>query len=78
MPEMNVLAASLLWPYVLASGVVFVTTVVFYRLFLHPLANFPGPKLAAATRGFEAYYDVVRKGQYTFKIAEMHEKYGTV
>ncbi|KAI4859370.1 cytochrome P450 [Hypoxylon rubiginosum] len=60
------------------AGVVFVSTVVFYRLFLHPLANFPGPKLAAATRGFEAYYDVVCKGQYTFKIAELHKKYGPI
>ncbi|XXG98776.1 hypothetical protein Hte_005106 [Hypoxylon texense] len=78
MLEMNPFVTSLLWPYVLVSGVVFVSTVVFYRLFLHPLANFPGPKLAAATRGFEAYYDVVRKGQYTFKIAELHKKYGPI
>ncbi|KAI1778090.1 trichodiene oxygenase [Hypoxylon cercidicola] len=70
--KMNVFAA------VVASGVVFVATIVFYRLFLHPLAIFPGPKLAAATRGFEAYYDVVRKGQYTFKIAELHKKYGPI
>lgn len=47
-----------------------------YRLFLHPLARFPGPKVAAISRWYEAYYDVVQNGQYTFKIAEMHKKYG--
>lgn len=46
------------------------------RLFFSPLAKFPGPKLAAATFLYEAYYDVVKQGQYTFKIKELHEKYG--
>lgn len=54
----------------------YLVTLVFYRLVLHPLARFPGPKLAAATRWYEAYYDVIRNGQYTFKIAEMHKVYG--
>ncbi|KAI1150238.1 cytochrome P450 [Nemania diffusa] len=49
-----------------------------YRLFLHPLARFPGPKVAAISRWYEAYYDVVQNGQYTFKIAEMHKKYGPI
>lgn len=48
----------------------------FYRLFLSPLARFPGPKLAAATLWYEFYYDVVKQGQYTFKIKELHERYG--
>lgn len=48
-----------------------------WRLFLHPLAGFPGPKLAALTRWYEAYYDVVKDGQYTFKIRELHQRYGT-
>ena len=47
-----------------------------YRLYFHPLARFPGPKLAALSQWYEFYYDVVLKGRYIFKIKELHEKYG--
>lgn len=49
-----------------------------YRLYLSPIAKFPGPKLAALTLWYEFYYDVVKRGRYTWKIREMHEKYGAV
>jgi len=47
-----------------------------YRLFFHPLAGFPGPKLAAATFWYEYYYDVTKHGVYLWKIKELHEIYG--
>lgn len=47
-----------------------------YRLFFSPLAGIPGPKIAAVTGFYETYYDILLKGQYVFKIKEMHEKYG--
>ncbi len=52
-----------------------ITTAV-YRLYFSPLAKFPGPKLAALTLWYEFYYDVVKRGKYTWKIAEMHKQYG--
>ena len=58
--------------------ITYFASLAFYRLLLHPLANFPGPRLAALTRYYEAYYDVVQNGQYTFKIAELHRKYRTM
>jgi hypothetical protein len=47
-----------------------------YRLFAHPLHNFPGPKLAAITNLYEFYYSVIEGGTYIWKIEKMHEKYG--
>lgn len=49
-----------------------------YRLWLSPLAHIPGPKLAALTQLYELYYDIVLGEQYTFKIIDMHEKYGPI
>lgn len=49
-----------------------------YRLCFSPLARFPGPKLAALTLWYEFYYDVIKRGRYTWKIAELHERYGSL
>ena len=49
-----------------------------HRLHLSPVAKIPGPKLAALTFWYEFYYDVVKHGRYTWKIAELHEKYGPI
>ena len=49
---------------------------VIYRLYFSPLSKFPGPKLAAATYLYEGYYDVVKRGKYTFKIRDLHAEYG--
>lgn len=48
-----------------------------YSVYLGPLAKFPGPKIAAATLLYEFYYDIICKGQYTWKIKELHQKYGS-
>ena|SRR5947207_10902477 len=47
-----------------------------YRLYLSPIAKFPGPKLGAATLWYEFYYDVIKSGQYIWEIERMHKKYG--
>ncbi|KAJ4385468.1 hypothetical protein N0V93_009896 [Gnomoniopsis smithogilvyi] len=66
------------WHQFAIAAIVYYLSLGFYRLFLHPLAKFPGPKIAAATRWYEAYYDVVLNGAYTFKIAELHKKHGPI
>lgn len=49
-----------------------------YRLFFHPLAKVPGPRLAALTHLYEFYYDAVLQGRYVFEVEEMHKKYGPI
>lgn len=56
--------------------VVYIVGLAFYRLYLSPIAKFPGPKLAALTLWYEFYHDVIRGGQYVFKINELHDQYG--
>jgi hypothetical protein len=73
---MDALLSLLSWQAIAASIIVYYATLAAYRLYLHPLARFPGPKLAAATRLYEGYYDLYQSGQYTFKIGELHKQYG--
>ncbi|KAI0024381.1 cytochrome P450 [Xylariomycetidae sp. FL0641] len=69
---------ALLWWRVLGVVAIYHLTRAFYRLFLHPLSRFPGPKLAAVSRLYEAYYDIYQNGQYTFKISRLHKQYGPI
>ena len=50
---------------------------VIYRLYLSPIAKFPGPKVAALSFWNELYYDVIKRGEYVWEIRKMHEEYGT-
>jgi len=44
----------------------------------HPLSHFPGPKIAAASYLYEAYYDWWLVGRYGRVIAHMHKTYGPI
>lgn len=62
----------------IAAAAIYLTTKVIYRLYLHPLSRFPGPKLAAATYLYGAYYDVVEEAHFVFKLGALHDTYGPV
>lgn len=71
-------ATILSYPFTTAvlAYLVYLLGLVVYRLYFHPLAKFPGPKYAAISRWHEFYYEVVKKGQFTFKVEELHKQYG--
>lgn len=64
--------------YLILYKIVKDVALAIYRIYFHPLANFPGKKLAVATYWHETFYDVFRGHQYIWKIREMHEEYGPV
>lgn len=65
-------------PFLVALATWFVYLVVggFYRLYFHPLAKFPGPKIAALTGWYECYHDLFRHGMLIWKLQELHDIYG--
>ncbi|KAL2859085.1 cytochrome P450 [Aspergillus pseudodeflectus] len=66
------------WEVLLLSFAAFYLTKTIYRLYFHPLARFPGPRLTAATSLNEIYHDVFRGGKFLWEIEKMHEKYGPI
>ncbi|KAF5516291.1 Cytodhrome P450 monooxygenase aflU [Colletotrichum siamense] len=65
--------------YFLGLYVAYYILVALYNISpFHPLARFPGPKIAAASYLYEAYYDWWLLGRYGKVIARMHEQYGPI
>lgn len=62
-----------------ALYVLYLVGVGVHRLFFSPYSKFPGSKLAGLTYGYMFYYDALGvKGQYIYKIQQLHEEYGAL
>lgn len=64
--------------YSLLIATTFAVWTLIYRLYLHPLAKFPGPRTAAATHLWEIGYDYFGHGAYLWQTERMHDRYGAV
>ena len=61
---------------VLVLSVASTVWLMIYRLYLSPVAGFPGAFWPKVTFWYEFYYEWIKPGQYHRKIYEMHERYG--
>ncbi|KAB5583157.1 cytochrome P450 [Coniochaeta sp. 2T2.1] len=76
---MSILGRAALWTLIVFACFYIIKAI--YRITLHPLARFPGPKLPAMTRCYEAYYEVFvdgTGGKFGEKIEEWHKQYGPI
>ena len=62
------LSSSILWGAAL-TFLLYRVWIIVYRLYFHPLAKFPGPKLTAATYLVSAYYELFHEGGGQFQQA---------
>ncbi|KAK0370490.1 averantin oxidoreductase [Colletotrichum limetticola] len=62
--------------FMIAFIITYQLYLIFYNLFFHPLAKYPGPRLAAATPLWViwSYY----KGKTPWDLLDLHNKYGPV
>jgi hypothetical protein len=58
----------------LVFSTAYIVAVIVYRIFLHPLSTFPGPRLAAATGLWKAYFQCTKS--FTHELIKLHEIYG--
>lgn len=75
-PYMPAGSSSRLTAGLAALAILYTIGLAVYRVFFSELAEFPGPKIAAATGWYEFYYDCWHNGKYIYEIEKMHRKYG--
>ena len=56
--------------------IVYVAAIVIYRVWLHPLSKYPGPKIAAATRFWWARQQL--GGRFPLLVHELHLRHGEI
>lgn len=64
--------------YLALLAVSYKAVIYVQRLYFHPLSKFPGPKICAASRIYEFYWDSVQHGRLWTKLPELHARYGPI
>lgn len=73
----NLVQATTFWTASAMLIALYAASLLVYRLFLSPLAKFPGPKFSAICGWVETYYDVFQGGQFSNQVDQWHEQYGS-
>ena len=69
----NILGTSSILTCYLFVYIAYLFALAVHRLYLSPIAHFPGSKIAAISAWYETYWDVIKGGQFTFQIQRWHE-----
>lgn len=80
LPEMAFVSLGALG-WISLAFILYNVLLVVYRLRFHPLARFPGPKIAAVTGWWECVQDLFggpQGGDYINQVDHMHEQYGAM
>ena len=64
------------WALIISIIAITILLKYVYRLTFHPLAKFPGPRLAAVTKLYGASFDIGTETSYVKKLPSLHDKYG--
>ena len=60
-----------------AFVLIYLFGILVFRLYFHPLSKFPGPHVAAVTRWYEFFHDVIKDGTYVKYYPVLHKKLGS-
>lgn len=71
------IAALWLWaPLLPVAGLAWVIAKAVYNVYFHPLAGFPGPRMAAATVWWKIHLELVKQESMSLVLWDLHAKYG--
>ncbi|KAJ4475676.1 cytochrome P450 [Lentinula aciculospora] len=59
-------------------AIFYIAAKVLYRRYFHPLRKYPGPVFAALTSWYEAYYNIIKRGNLVVELERLHNLYGPV
>jgi hypothetical protein len=62
----------------LSAYIIYKVSHLMYNLFLHPLANFPGPLPGRATDWYKTYIEVYKQQSMVHLLIDLHHEFGDV
>lgn len=65
-------------PAMVISIIVWTLGRVVYNLYFHPLAKYPGPRMAAATEWWQAWLEIFKAESLSLTLLELHAKHGDI